>query len=66
MVRIGIPQGLLYHQYSKQWESFFRNLDVEVVLSGETTKQTMDFGSRLDDICLPVKVFYGHCANLKE
>ncbi len=66
VVRIGIPQGLLYHQYSKQWESFFRNLDVEVVLSGETTKQTMDFGSRLDEICLPVKVFYGHCANLKE
>lgn len=62
--RIGLPQGLLYYQYGTVWEQFFREIGAEVVVSGETSRQTMDCGSALDEICLPAKVYYGHAASL--
>lgn len=62
--RIGLPQGLLYYQYGAVWERFFRELGSEVVVSGETTRETLDAGSVLDEICLPAKVYYGHTAKL--
>lgn len=62
--RIGLPQGLLYYQYGAVWERFFRELGSEVVVSGETTRETLDAGSVLDEICLPAKVYYGHSAKL--
>lgn len=64
--RIGIPQGLLYHEYGLVWEKFFSYLGFEVVVSGETTKATLDAGSCLDEICLPAKVFFGHCCALRQ
>ena len=65
-VRIGIPQGLLYHEYGKLWGDFFRYLGMEVVLSGETNRTTLDYGSGLDEICLPAKVFFGHAYALRD
>lgn len=65
-VRIGMPQGLLYYQYGWVWEEFFRQLGAEIVLSGETTRKTLACGGRLDEICLPAKVFFGHACALKE
>lgn len=62
--RIGLPQGLLYYQYGAVWERFFKELGSEVVVSGETTRETLDAGSVLDEICLPAKVYYGHTAKL--
>lgn len=62
--RIGLPQGLLYYQYGTVWERFFREIGAEVVVSGETSRQTMDCGSALDEICLPAKVYYGHAVSL--
>ncbi|MDF2571857.1 MAG: Protein of unknown function CoA enzyme activase, partial [Sporomusa sp.] len=59
-VRIGLPRGLLYHQYGLVWERFLRELGAEVLVTAETTKATLDHGSALDDVCLPVKVYFGH------
>lgn len=66
MTRIGIPQGLLYYEYGKLWEDFFRNLGLTVVPSGQTAQATMDYSSGLDELCLPAKVFIGHCIALRE
>lgn len=62
--RIGLPQGLLNYQYGTVWEGFFRSIGAEVVVSGETTRETLDCGSALDEICLPAKVYYGHAVQL--
>jgi len=59
-IRIGIPRGLLYYQYGKVWETFLRNLGAEVVVSGGTSTKTLYYGSTLDEVCLPVKAYFGH------
>ncbi|WP_425061410.1 hypothetical protein SCACP_27400 [Sporomusa carbonis] len=63
-VRIGLPRGLLYYQYGLVWENFLRELGAEVVVAGDTTKATLDHGSVLDEVCLPVKVYFGHVYEL--
>lgn len=66
MMRVGVPRGLLYYQYGLIWEKFLQELGAEVVVSDETTKATMDCGSMLDEVCLPVKVYFGHVYELSQ
>ncbi|WP_371365691.1 hypothetical protein SRRS_03580 [Sporomusa rhizae] len=65
-IRVGLPQGLMIFQHGKVLERFFSELGAEVVLSGETTRQTLDCGGTLDEMCLPSKVFFGHVCQLKD
>jgi predicted nucleotide-binding protein (sugar kinase/HSP70/actin superfamily) len=67
-MRIGIPKALLYHKYGRLWTTFFEELGVKVITSGEGTKETFDRGCRhcLDDICLPIKAYFGHVIELKD
>lgn len=62
--RVGIPRGLLYYYYGDLWQRFLSELGVEVVVSGETTKDKIDTGGAVDEVCLPVKVFFGHAREL--
>ncbi|MCX5800192.1 MAG: acyl-CoA dehydratase activase-related protein [Candidatus Eisenbacteria bacterium] len=64
MARIGIPRALLYHKYHLMWETFFRALGEEVVISPPTNKGILQLGVQycLTDICLPVKLACGHVA----
>ncbi|MCL4515127.1 MAG: acyl-CoA dehydratase activase-related protein [Firmicutes bacterium] len=66
--KVGIPRALVYYNYFPWWRGFFEALEAEVVVSGETTKQTLDHGVRLavDEACLPVKVFFGHVLELSR
>ncbi len=68
MTKVGIPRGLLFYRYFPLWESFFESLGVEVVLSPPTTEETIRQGSKLlpGDLCLPVKIFFGHLESLKK
>ncbi|MGE5509527.1 MAG: acyl-CoA dehydratase activase-related protein [Chitinophagales bacterium] len=68
MTTVGIPRALLFWSYAPLWLGFFRSLGLTPVVSRETTRETMDRGVRLavDEACLPVKVFFGHCAELAE
>lgn len=63
---IGIPRALAGYLYLPLWVSFFQSLGEQVVISGETTRATLDDGVRLavDEACLPVKIYYGHVAQL--
>lgn len=66
--RIGIPRGLLYYQFFTLWENFFKQLGMEVVTSAKTNKRIVDQGAALvaDEACLPVKIFFGHVADLTQ
>lgn len=63
-IRVGIPRCLLFYQYGAIWEKFLHELGAEVIISGDTTRATMDNGSELDEVCLPVKVAFGHVNEL--
>ncbi|MDI3281039.1 MAG: acyl-CoA dehydratase activase-related protein [Bacillota bacterium] len=66
-MRIGIPRALLSHSYLPLWATFWQKLGHEVLLSGCTTKTTLDRGVKLavDEACLPIKIAYGHLGELK-
>jgi len=68
MIRVGIPQALLYYQYFPMWKTFFERLGAEVVVSLPTNKTVLNLGvSRaVADTCLPVKIFLGHVISLIE
>lgn len=65
-LRVGVPQGLLHFQYGTVLERFLSELGAEVVSSGETSQQTLNCGSVLDEMCLPTKVFFGHACYLQD
>lgn len=67
MTRVGVPRGLLFYRYFPLWEAFFEALDIEVVPSSPTTEETIRKGSKLvpSDLCLPVKIYFGHVDSLK-
>jgi predicted nucleotide-binding protein (sugar kinase/HSP70/actin superfamily) len=66
--RVGIPNTLFYYLYFPVWETFFENIGVEVVTSGNTNKKTLDYGVKeaLADACVPIKIYFGHILDLKE
>lgn len=61
-VVVGIPRGLLYYKYFPLWKTFFEELGAEVVVSPQTNRRILEEGLKKadDEVCLPVKVFYGH------
>ncbi|MCL5290999.1 MAG: acyl-CoA dehydratase activase-related protein [Actinobacteria bacterium] len=67
-ITVGIPQALLYYKYYPLWEGFLGGLGLEVVTSPATNRRILTAGVEAADneICLPVKVFYGHVLSLKE
>lgn len=67
-MKVGIPKGLLYYKYYPFLETFFCELGAEIVISPDTNKEILDEGVKycVDDACLPVKIFHGHVAMLKE
>ena len=44
-MKIGIPRALLYYRYGVLWETFFRELGMETVLSPHTNKNLLDAGN---------------------
>jgi predicted nucleotide-binding protein (sugar kinase/HSP70/actin superfamily) len=67
-MKVGIPKGLLYYKYYPFFENFFNELGAEVIYSPDTTKNILDEGVKycVDEACLPVKIFHGHVASIKD
>lgn len=64
--RVGIPQALLYYDHYPAWRAFLETLGCEVVRSEPTTERTLRAGVEVgeNELCLPVKTFFGHVAEL--
>jgi predicted nucleotide-binding protein (sugar kinase/HSP70/actin superfamily) len=65
-MKVGIPRGLLYYHYYPMWKVFLEEIGVEVITSPPTSKEILDLGTTnsQDDVCLPVKIFFGHTVYL--
>jgi predicted nucleotide-binding protein (sugar kinase/HSP70/actin superfamily) len=68
VMKIGIPESLLYFSYSTLWNTFFEELGADVILSGGTNKTILDAGTKycVDEACLPVKIHHGHVMALSN
>ncbi|MFA7688836.1 MAG: acyl-CoA dehydratase activase-related protein, partial [Bacilli bacterium] len=67
-IKIGIPRAGLYYKYGKLWETFFNELDCEIILSPETNKEILTNGINysIDESCLSSKIYMGHINYLKD
>lgn len=67
-MRVGIPRSLLYYKYLPFWKTFLTGLGLEVETSPMTNKQILSWGVEVaeNELCVPVKAFYGHCMALRE
>lgn len=69
-MKIGIPRALFYWKKpfpsgvdkGHFWETFFKELGIEVILSPETNKEIVEKGVKVSDpeTCFSNKVFWGH------
>ena len=59
---IGIPRALIYWKQPFFWETFFKNLGFDVILSPETNKEIVNMGVKISDpeTCFSNKVYWGH------
>jgi predicted nucleotide-binding protein (sugar kinase/HSP70/actin superfamily) len=67
-MKVGIPKGLLYYNYKPFIHTFFEELGAELIVSSDTNKDTLNNGVKycVDEACLPVKIFHGHVAEIKD
>ncbi|MCR4426049.1 MAG: acyl-CoA dehydratase activase-related protein [Firmicutes bacterium] len=63
---VGVPRGLLFHEFFPLWQELLSSLGATVVVSEETNETILNAGVRtcVDEACLPVKVFFGHASAL--
>ena len=68
MIRVGIPRALHGLQYYPLWRTFFEELGAQVSISPPTNREILAVGARVvaDVTCLPVKVYAGHVAWLRD
>ncbi|MFW5936745.1 MAG: acyl-CoA dehydratase activase-related protein [Desulfosalsimonas sp.] len=67
-MKIGIPRAFYYHSYPGLWESFFRRLGCEPVISSRSTQKTLETAAQWTEPenCLPQKLFDGHALSLMD
>ena len=61
-LKIGIPKAFLYYKYRVLWQSFFKELGHEIIISPDTNKAILEAGNNcsVDESCVSAKVFMGH------
>lgn len=59
---VGIPRGLLYYRYETLWKEFFKELNINIVVSPVTTCELAREGVAVSgsEACLALKIFFGH------
>lgn len=65
---IGIPKSLYYFYFKDLWLNFFNYLNIDLVISPDTTKDIIELGMKysIDEMCLSMKDYIGHVAYLKD
>ena len=60
-ITIGIPRGLLYYKYKYLWTTFFKELDVNILISPWTNSKIINDGKKINNkICPFVQIYFGH------
>lgn len=67
-LKVGIPRGLFWYYMPGGYDTFWEAVGFEVITSPPTNRWIFEEGIRSsqDELCLPVKVFHGHIAFLKD
>ncbi|XOB41212.1 MAG: acyl-CoA dehydratase activase-related protein [Candidatus Nealsonbacteria bacterium] len=67
-MKIGIPRALIYFKRPYFWETFFKELGFEILLSPLTNKRIVEEGIKVADpeTCFSNKVYWGHLLWLDE
>ncbi|MFH1729335.1 MAG: acyl-CoA dehydratase activase [Pseudomonadota bacterium] len=67
-LRIGIPNSSLFHDFFPFWYTFFNSLGFEVVVSPSTNMKILEAANKVlpAEVCLPIKVTFGHVAILDK
>lgn len=67
-IKVGIPRAFLYYRHYILWKNFFERLNCHIVLSPETTKETLTQGEKysVDEACLSSKIYIGHVFYLTD
>lgn len=67
-MRIGLPRALMLYRYSPFLRTFLEECGFEVHISPPTNLKILRAGTAacVDDICVAVKVFFGHVSYLAE
>ena len=65
-MKVGIPRGLLFNDFSPLFIQFFKYLGIKTVISDETNRKIINRGLEIvpAEYCFPAKVAYGHVDNL--
>jgi len=65
---VGIPRALFVYDYAPLLIGFLNALGARVVLSSNTTKETIENSVELSysDSCFPLKLLHGHAASLSD
>jgi len=65
-MKVGIPRGLLFNDFSPLFIPFFKYLGIKTVVSDETSRKIINRGLEIvpAEYCFPTKVAYGHVDNL--
>lgn len=67
-LKVGIPRGLFWYYAPDAYKVFWEAMGFEVIQSPPTNSKIFEGGLRLahDELCLPVKIFHGHIAFLRD
>jgi len=67
-ITVGFPATLMYYTQYPMWKVFFSELGCKFTLSPSTNKGILDAGVKetVTDACVPIKLFHGHVAALKN
>ncbi|MHC2995737.1 MAG: hypothetical protein IBV53_09580 [Candidatus Atribacteria bacterium] len=65
-MKVGIPRGLLFNDFSPLFIPFFNYLGIKTIVSDETNRKVINRGLEIvpAEYCFPTKVAYGHVDNL--
>ena len=67
-VKIGLPRALFYYHYGDLIVNFFKNLNLDIILSPETNQKILKNGIKIsqDEMCSALKIYFGHVDYLKD
>ncbi|MGD1817581.1 MAG: acyl-CoA dehydratase activase [Pleomorphochaeta sp.] len=65
---VGIPRALFTYGMFSMFNTFFKELDLNVILSDSTNEKTIALGQQyaMEETCYPIKLITGHVAELMQ